>query len=176
MNSVNGSQPNCDACGFQVAEESLRKQAGAECPIPEPEINVGSGAETILVAEDEPMIRELICLTLLDVGYTVLEAPDGKEALLVFSQLPAGSKIDLLLTDLMMPHMKGDELATEVNRLFPDTKILFCTAYPESLPICSKMSQQGFPFLQKPVSMSMLKRKVREVLGGITEHAGRTGA
>jgi CheY-like chemotaxis protein len=131
-------------------------------------MNVASAAETILIAEDEPMIRELISLTLQDAGYTVLEAPDGKEALFMFNHLPGGRKIDLLLTDLMMPNMTGDELATEVTRLFPETKILFCTAYPESLPICSKMSQRGFPFLQKPVSMTVLKHKVRDVLGGLS--------
>jgi two-component system, cell cycle sensor histidine kinase and response regulator CckA len=176
INNVNGSQPKCHVGGFQAVEVGLRKKDGADVPIPEPKMNAGPGAETILIAEDEPGIRELISLTLQDDGYTVLEAPDGKEALVVFSQLPAGGKIDLLLTDLMMPHMRGDELATEVNRLFPETKILFCTAYPEGLPICSKMSQQGFPFLQKPVSMNALKRKVREVLGGVNERAGRAGA
>ena len=176
MNNVNDSQTNCNIRGFQAVEEGLRKKDGTDLPIPEPKMNVGSGAENILVAEDEPGIRELISLTLQDDGYTVLEAPDGKEALRIFSELPAGRKIDLLLTDLMMPHMRGDELATEVNRLFPETKILFCTAYPESMPICSKMSQQGFPFLQKPVYMDALKRKVREVLREVNQGARRAGA
>jgi CheY-like chemotaxis protein len=175
VNNVNESQTDCNVRGFQAIEEKLRKEDGAYLPIPQQEMNIGSAAETILVAEDEPGIRDLISLTLQDAGYTVLEAPDGREALLIFSQLPAGIKIDLLLTDLMMPHMRGDELATEVSRLFPETKILFCTAYPESMPICSKMSQQGFPFLQKPVSMDMLRRKVRDVLGGVNESAGRAG-
>ena len=121
------------------------------------------GSETVLVAEDEAIVRELIVLTLTDLGYHVVEAADGKEALRIFQETLAG-KIDLLFTDIVMPQITGKELAYRVEKLSPQTKIIFCSGYPEKLAARNGMIDPAIPFLQKPVSSRALAFKVREVL------------
>jgi signal transduction histidine kinase len=119
---------------------------------------------TVLVAEDEPVIRELMTSILREMGCTVLEAENGEQALRILEH-SNGPKVDLLLTDLVMPVMGGKELAYKVGSRFPATRILFCSAYPQNLGVRNGMFDQQIPFLQKPVTMDALKRKVREVMG-----------
>jgi YesN/AraC family two-component response regulator len=121
------------------------------------------GSETVLVAEDEAIVREHIVLTLTELGYHVVEAADGKEALRFFQETLAG-KIDLLLTDIVMPHITGKELAYRVEKLSPQTKIIFCSGYPEKLAARNGMIDPTIPFLQKPVSSRVLAFKIRDVL------------
>ncbi len=123
------------------------------------------GSETVLVAEDEKLIRENMVFALRRLGYKVIEAVDGEEALQIFHGTKAeGRGIDLLLTDLVMPRMSGKELAYRVGSLYPKTKVVFASAYPEKLSVNSDVFDQRIPFLQKPVSTSALAYKVREVL------------
>ncbi len=121
---------------------------------------------TVLLAEDELVIRELMASVLREMGCTVLEAENGEQALSLMEH-SSGQGIDLLLTDIVMPVMGGKELAYKVGSRFPATKILFCSAYPEKLGVRNGMFDKQIPFLQKPVTTNALKFKVREVMGDV---------
>jgi CheY-like chemotaxis protein len=141
-------------------------------PVP---LNLSSDAKTVLVAEDEPVVREFMASALRDVGYNVLQAENGEEALRLF-EVPDRPKIDLLLTDIVMPVMGGKELAYRVGSLFPETKIAFCSAYPEKLGVNNRMFEKQISFLQKPATVDSLKLKVQEVLSDAGEGAPQSSA
>lgn len=121
------------------------------------------GMETILLVEDDPALREMAATLLRRLGYTVLAAANGIEALSVRQQ-PGSGHIDLLFTDLVMPHMSGNELADRVRALHPHTRILFTSAYTENAIVHQGVLNPGVVVLQKPFTPSALARKVREVL------------
>ena len=129
--------------------------------------DIPNGKETILLVEDEPMIRIMCMRVLYDNGYKVLEAANGEEALRLVQNHAAGM-IDLLLTDVVMPRMGGIELAICLREARPDIKILLTSGYADVGPMlpCSPndMTQDKIPFLQKPFMPSELLRQVREVL------------
>ena len=116
----------------------------------------------VLLAEDEPIIREHLALLLRELGCIVVKAADGEQALGLFKQIP-GMMIDLLLTDIIMPKMNGKELAYQIGLLSPGTKVMFCSAYPEKLASVNGMIDTRIPFLQKPVKADALAAKLREV-------------
>lgn len=129
---------------------------------PEPEKSAGllkGGTETILVAEDEAGIRNLITQVLRLYGYTVLDAYDGREALALAETHPG--KIDVLVTDLVMPKMGGRELAQEIASVHPETRVLFISGYSErtATPL-----PEGLEFLDKPFTPEALMRRLREML------------
>jgi PAS domain S-box-containing protein len=123
------------------------------------------GRETILLVEDDPSLLEMASALLRRLGYLVLTANDGLEALILKQQRESGH-VDLLLTDIVMPHMSGRELADRIRTSFPRTKILFTSAYTESAAIRQGILSQDIALLQKPFTPSGLARKVREVLDG----------
>lgn len=127
----------------------------------------------MLVAEDEPVVLEFIADVLREMGYVVLEAHNGEEALHIFKHAH-DLTIDLLLTDIIMPKMGGKELVYHVGHLFPETKIAYCSAYPEQLGTRNGMFDRRFPFLQKPVIKDVLKLKVKEILGEAEEESQET--
>ena len=121
------------------------------------------GTETVLVVEDEPAIRSLSKRILEELGYRVLEAGSGKDAL----ERVRGEEapIHLLLTDLVMPDMGGTELASRMQELHPDIRVLFMSGYTDDGVVRNGLLGQGRAFLQKPFTPQTLARKVREVLG-----------
>ena len=119
------------------------------------------GKETILLAEDEPMVRAMCTRVLYDNGYKVLEAANGEEALRLAQTHPAGM-IDILLSDVVMPQMGGIELARRLGESRPDIKILLTSGYTDEALACSPNA--NLPFLQKPFLPSALLSQVREVL------------
>jgi CheY-like chemotaxis protein len=121
------------------------------------------GTETILLVEDDPALREMAATLLGRLGYTVLPAGNGLEALNVTQQRATGH-IDLLFTDVVMPHMSGKELADRMRALHPHTKILFTSAYTETAIVHQGVLNPGIILLQKPFTPSALANKVREVL------------
>ena len=127
----------------------------------EGELIIG-GAETVLVVEDEEMVRRLVCELLKAKGYTVIEAEDGEDALLRREQYEG--PIDLLLTDVVMPKMGGRELYRKLREAQPGLKVLFVSGYTDGLMDQDDVSEPGTAFLVKPFSASSLPRKVREVL------------
>lgn len=118
--------------------------------------------ETILVVEDEAGIRALVRKILRRQGYTVLEAANGDEALQACAQQKG--RIDLLVTDVMMPQMSGRELADKLISLRPDLRVLYVSGYTDDAMLQSGSFPAGTAFLQKPFTLGSLLGKVREVL------------
>ena len=121
------------------------------------------GTETIQLVEDDPALREMAAALLGRLGYTVWPAGDGLEALNVTHQRATGH-IDLLFTDVVMPHMSGKELSDRIQALYPRTKVLFTSAYTENAIVHQGVLNPGITLLQKPFTPSALANKVREVL------------
>ena len=120
------------------------------------------GTETILLVEDEDAVRVLARSILSKCGYTVLEAQNGADALLVCEQHPA--QIDLLLTDVVMPRMNGRELAQRLQQLRPGLKVLYMSGYTDDAIVRNGLLHATLAFIQKPVTPEPLARKLREVL------------
>ncbi len=123
------------------------------------------GTETILLVEDEPAVRALAAHVLRRQGYTLLEARNGEEALRLVEQRD-GKRIDLLLTDMVMPYMGGKALAERLTMLCPSLKVLFMSGYTGNTVIHDRRLDAGYSFLQKPFSVVALARKVRAILDG----------
>jgi CheY-like chemotaxis protein len=119
-------------------------------------------AETILVVEDEPAVRVLTKQTLQQLGYTVLEASDGYEALRVIER--HRSEIHLVLTDVIMPLMNGRELAMRLEAMRPGTKVLYMSGYTDDVVAFHGLSQPEVDFIQKPFTRSCLAEKVETLL------------
>jgi PAS domain S-box-containing protein len=125
------------------------------------------GSETILVAEDEPSVRTLVRSTLERQGYRVLEARDGGEALSVARQ--HSGRIDLLLTDVMMPVLDGRELAREMRAEWDDLHVIYMSGYVDD--VVQPMESLAGAFFQKPFTPSALSQLVRNVLDGRSDSA-----
>jgi PAS domain S-box-containing protein len=130
------------------------------------------GSETILVVEDEASVREITCNILEANGYKVLQAAGGPEALqLCADQRP--EPIHLLFTDLVMPGMNGQELASHLAQQYPHLKVLYTSGYTpgyaESALVHYTPSENGLIYLEKPFSPNALLGKIREALNGETE-------
>ena len=123
-----------------------------------------TGQEIVLVVEDEGMLRELFCEFLRESGYTVLAAGTGEEAVEISSRHQG--PIHLLLTDAVMPGIRGRELAHSLEQRRPDMKVLFVSGYTDDSVLRGGLVQPGTAFLQKPFSRGALTRKVRAVLDG----------
>jgi len=123
-----------------------------------------SGTETILVVEDDWLIRKIIRQVLEKMGYEMLFAERGKEALLVCEGME--KKPDLLLTDIVLPDINGHELATQMSVKFPEIKILYMSGYSEEIAGSHSMLDEKVLFIGKPFSPNKLLRKIREILDG----------
>jgi CheY-like chemotaxis protein len=121
------------------------------------------GTETVLVVEDEMSIRRLIGRSLRARGYRVLEANDGSEAIAHCER--RSPRVDLLITDVVMPMMSGPELVQRVTAGCPGLKVLFISGYTDRALIHQGLRHDGSAFLQKPFTPETLARKVRELLG-----------
>ena len=121
------------------------------------------GAGTLLVAEDEEALREAMCDYLRSLGYTVLAASSGKAALSAASEHEG--RIDLLITDLVMPGISGRELSQILGGLRPDLKTICMSGYSDDAVLRQGIHEMGETFLQKPFSLGTLARKVRDTLG-----------
>jgi two-component system, cell cycle sensor histidine kinase and response regulator CckA len=124
---------------------------------------VRGGQETILVVEDEPVLRDMAHLILEDCGYRVLEAGSGAEALQVWEGNPGA--IDLLVTDMIMPGgMSGRDLAVKLLASHPRLRIIFTSGYSMEETNTDFFSRGGAIFLQKPYTRVDLARAVRDAL------------
>jgi CheY-like chemotaxis protein len=121
------------------------------------------GHETVLLVEDEPMVRDLFRDVLEASGYRVLEAGNGIEALEVASRFEGG--IDLLVTDVIMPGMAGGELVRRMAEVRPATKVLYVSGYTDDALVRRGVIDAGVSFLQKPCMPDELSRVVRQILG-----------
>jgi CheY-like chemotaxis protein len=120
------------------------------------------GTETILLVEDEEMVRMLARRILEECGYSVLEAGNGAEALALCDKHEG--HIDMLMTDVVMPHMGGRELAERMAQMYPEMRILFTSGYTDDAVVRHGVIETGMNFIQKPFTPDGLAQKVREVL------------
>jgi CheY-like chemotaxis protein len=122
------------------------------------------GSETILLVEDDSLVRSLVMEVLESRGYRVLEAESGHEAIELCKKYDGS--IDMLLTDVIMPGMSGRELRQNLAGLCPDIKVLFMSGYTDDAIVRHRIHESDMPFLQKPFSPDALAQKVREILDG----------
>ncbi|PYS96265.1 MAG: hybrid sensor histidine kinase/response regulator [Acidobacteria bacterium] len=138
-------------------DEGVREYRRSDSPE-----DAARGTETILLAEDDEMVRRLAREVLEMYGYRVLEAPNGGAALLLCER-HAGA-IDLLVTDAIMPEMSGRELSERLSHLRPDMKVLFMSGYADTAAVQQGVLDEWANFIQKPFTPDALTRKVREIL------------
>ncbi|HJQ24575.1 MAG TPA: PAS domain S-box protein [Blastocatellia bacterium] len=142
--------PRTDAQADDAAQESPSRQ-------------LSGGAERILLVEDDEAVRVLAGNVLREAGYSVLEASDGLEALRVWEQSEAS--VELVVTDMVMPQMNGQELARHLWDRDPQVKVLFMTGYTENAVPHQEVFEQEVMLMQKPFTPAALCQKVREALG-----------
>jgi CheY-like chemotaxis protein len=119
------------------------------------------GAETILVVEDHEGLREYSTSVLRELGYEVLEAPAGREALELLS---TRQDVRLLFTDVVLPGLNGRQLADEALRVRPDLKVLFTTGYTRNAIVHDGRLDHGVDLISKPFTFAALAAKVRQIL------------
>jgi two-component system, cell cycle sensor histidine kinase and response regulator CckA len=134
----------------------------ARSPSVAPQHPPATGHETILVVEDQPMVRQMIVRTLQGAGYQVHAAADGSEALQLVEQ--HRDRIALVLTDVVMPNLSGRDLAERLAEAYPGLPILFMSGYPDEEMIKGGLLEAGRPFLHKPFAPDLLVLKVRELM------------
>jgi DNA-binding NtrC family response regulator len=123
---------------------------------------VPRGSETILLVEDEDIVRGLARQILEQAGYNVLDARGGEEAIRLCRE--RRGPIDLLLTDIVMPETSGKEVAERLTRLRPATRVLYMSGYTDDAIVHHGVLDSDVEFIQKPFTPIALARKVREVL------------
>lgn len=134
------------ACTLQLNDSALAEQESS------------TGSETILVVEDEQMVRNIVCEALEVHGYNVIEAVSSTDGLRLAME---NKHIDLLLTDVVMPQMNGQELYREVLEVQPGIKVLFMSGYTDDIVVNQGMMNESINFIQKPFSVKYLIDKVR---------------
>ena len=136
--------------------ERIEKESRAMMELP-------GGNETVLLVEDEAILRVLAVKVLKRLGYQVLEADSGGDALVIAERHP--EPIHLLLTDVVMPGMNGRELAVRMAGIHPEMKVLYTSGYAENVIAHRGVIEKGLNFIGKPYAPHHLAKKLREVLG-----------
>jgi len=141
-----------------------RIQLGPQHPHPSSAVPDGRprGHETILLAEDNELVRTMARVCLQKGGYRVIEADSGEEALRKF--LAEGDRIHFLLTDVVMPGMNGKELADRIQALRPGMKVLFMSGYTEEVLVRFGGSLEGISLLDKPFTPTVLLQRIRDLI------------
>ena len=139
-----------------------RVEYAASAPVPEPLVHSLNGKETVLLVEDQSDVLRVIRRGLEGLGYTVLAAPGGAEALALVAR--HDGPIHVLVTDVVMPGMNGRDLALGLAVTHPDTKVLYVSGYPDQSIVHHGLLAPGLAFLQKPFAPDTLAKKIREVL------------
>src|ERR1700686_3733159 len=146
---------------FYVYLPRVEDTAEELTPVLPPQSEAG-GCETVLLVEDEESVRELVRLTLVSRGYKVLEAENGECGLHLSESFK--DRIDILITDVVMPGMGGRELSKKLLELRPGLSVLFLSGYTEDAVVTNGTLGPATAFLQKPFTLQNLAKKVREVL------------
>jgi CheY-like chemotaxis protein len=138
-------------------EDAARSSKGTSTPRP------SGGRETILLAEDEPSLRALVTATLSELGYRVVAAADGAQAVREFERL--GPEVALVLLDVVMPHLDARQAYERILAIRPDARVLFMTGYaPESTRLAQLVETGRVDLLEKPFTPEALAAKVRSML------------
>jgi two-component system cell cycle sensor histidine kinase/response regulator CckA len=138
------------------------RTTGELVAVPAPEPTTIRGVETVLVMEDDPLVRKVALRSLGAAGYRVIVAASGVEAREIASRDDA--VFDLLLTDVIMPGLNGRELADELRRKRPRLRALYMSGYAQDVISKAGVLDTGIEFLKKPFSLSRLQERVRKVL------------
>lgn len=125
-------------------------------------VPVTDGTETILIAEDDPIVRTGLRTMFERAGYKVIEATDGKDAVVQF--MNHSGKVQFLLLDAIMPGKSGEDAHNEIRRMNPDIKALFISGYKDNLDFDRRMADEGLIVLPKPFSPNVLLSAVRDIL------------
>lgn len=125
-------------------------------------ISSAKGAELILLVEDEDAVRRFTAALLKKHGYSVIEAFDGEEALRIIKE--SQGKVDMLITDVVMPKMSGKEVAERFRAISSEVKVLFISGYTDNIIGGHKILEEGTDFLAKPYSSEQFLTKVRRIL------------
>jgi len=144
-----------------------RKVEASEAPPVETQPSIArdvTGQDTILLVEDEEAVRSFAARALRMRGYNVLEAGGGEEALEIVKR--DGDKIDLVITDVVMPNMDGPTMVRHVKQLKPDMEVIFMSGYAEEAFRRNDQTSENIHFLPKPFGLKQLAAKVKEVLAG----------
>jgi DNA-binding NtrC family response regulator len=145
----------------------MQEVTGRESPVVLNTGRVGGMKQTILLVEDEEMVRALMCEVLEREGYQVLSCCHPQEGIEV--SLRHGGHIDLLLTDVVMPGMNGRDMANEILQSLPELRVVFMSGYTEHVLTHEGEVDQKFEYLQKPFTLQTLMRKLERVLGNVEE-------
>jgi len=116
---------------------------------------------TLLIVDDERSVRELICLNLKAAGFEVYEAKDGRAALEIAAA--PETNIDVLISDIIIPHMNGRDLANRIASMKPYIKVLFMSAYSAEILSNFKLCPDGADFIKKPFTMAALMERIGRV-------------
>lgn len=146
-----------------------RSDGIADSTVTPPEEMPIFGTETVLVVEDEPMVRQIAAAALRGFGYSVLSATSSEEAIAIANAF-AGD-IHLLVTDVVLPGISGKECADRLRLVRPNIKVLFCSGYTDSVISHHGVLDQGIAFLQKPYTPRLLARKARNLLDAAVRSA-----
>lgn len=159
MTSAHGGTLTLETANVELDETYSEQHVAAAGPKLSPSLH---GTETVLVVEDAEMVRRLAERILRQAGYHVLVARNGAEALLL-SERHEGP-IHLLVSDVVMPQMRGTELSRRLAATRPDLRVLYLSGYTDAGVVREGLLEGGATFLQKPFTAETLTRKVREVL------------
>jgi CheY-like chemotaxis protein len=127
------------------------------------DVRLARGSETVLLVEDEDSLRQLVRELLAELGYKVLESADPEAALALCDR--HRGRIDLLMTDFIMPRMNGSELAARIVAIRPETHVLYMSGYAQESPSKRPLGLKDSVFLSKPFTPGILADRVREALG-----------
>ena len=149
---------------FRVASSEAGQQSLGELT-PGP-----GGDETVLLVDDEPLVRDLGTEILESYGYHVVQACDGLEALEIYRS--KGAYIDLVVLDLLMPKLSGKETLSRLKKVAPTVKVLICSGYGSALDAPDRIGEADTPLVRKPFRPEELAAAVRRVLDGKTVTEG----
>jgi two-component system, cell cycle sensor histidine kinase and response regulator CckA len=141
-----------------AGDSAVLEPPAKELPLPD----YAAGTETILFVEDMEPLLQVIAASLEQLGYRVISAASGEEALALTAEYE--DEIDLLLTDVVMPQMKGPELAQKLAANRPRIKVIYVSGYPKGVLAPYGVLEPGTILLHKPFSIKILAAKLREVL------------
>ena len=122
---------------------------------------LANSGETVLIVEDDPAVRVLVCAVLKELGYGFVEAGDANTALPI---IESDQRIDLLISDVGLPGMNGRQMAEIGRQLRPDLKVLFITGYAEHAAVRGGFLDPGMQLITKPFTFDLLTAKVREMI------------
>jgi signal transduction histidine kinase/ActR/RegA family two-component response regulator len=149
---------------FKIFWPSSQAKSRDETQI-EPRIEITKRSDTLLFVEDDTNVRELACKALASFGYKVITAANGQEALDMVNREYLANKIDLVISDIVMPEMSGDELAFKLRELNPAIKILLCSGFTDSrVSLGEYQKKNAFYFLPKPYSIKKLESRIQEII------------